>query len=363
METPEDGEKLPTLHFVDIEGNDVDVKRTIRMENKENSTSINDKSVITVQYQQEQMDSDDLKDSIALINSDVPDNKGNTTTSNGHIRDSDEDIALATNVNSNGNSGIIQVRKRSDSKTSRTSSSRNPKSSSDISSASKIFRNLLILEDDLRRQAGIAKRLKWQFTMFFSGLIGVAGFAIYELFFDYGSFNGHSNTDKSMSRLYRIFLQFTVCFIAITLVLFHLSGQYKRTIVIPRRFFVSSNKGLRQFNVKLVKVNSSMDEKYTDFVRYISRKVAHCNLFLFRTILRFSEQSTIVHFWKSVTIRSQPRIGAIDVKLIINPRFCSAEVREGWEIYRDEFWAREGARRRQMVDAYSINKTDKPHKN
>lgn len=59
------------------------------------------------------------------------------------------------------------------------------------------------------------------------------------------------------------------------------------------------------------------------------------------------ETNAVVQFWVGVAIRSQPRIGAVDVKLILNPRAFNAEIREGWEIYRDEFWAREGARRRK----------------
>lgn len=220
---------------------------------------------------------------------------------------------------------------------SRTSSDKNVKSSSDISSASKIFRNLLILEDDLRNQARKQKILKWEFTFFLSSLAGVAGFAFYELYV---------NTE-GVPGLYRFMLQFLLLFIAITVALFHLGGEYRRTIIIPRRFFTSTNKGIRQFNLKLVKVHSSWNERFTDLVRFISHHTAYTNIYILTKTLRLSNGNALVTFWKSVTIRSQPRIGAVDVKLVLNPRAFSAEVREGWEIYRDEFWAREGARRRK----------------
>lgn len=225
-------------------------------------------------------------------------------------------------------------RKRS---SSRTSSGKNVKSSNDITSASKIFRNLLILEDDLRHQAHRQKILKWEFTLFLSSLAGVAGFAFYELYF----------THEAIVGFYRFILQFLLLFIAVTVALFHLGGEYKRTIVIPRRFFTSTNKGIRQFNVKLVKVHSTWNEQFTDLVRFVSRNVAFINIYILTKTLRLSESNALVTFWRSVTIRSQPRIGAVDVKLVLNPRAFSAEVREGWEIYRDEFWAREGARRRK----------------
>lgn len=233
----------------------------------------------------------------------------------------------------NGGAGLME-RRRSN---SRTSSGKNVRSSNDISSASKIFRNLLILEDDLRRQAHRQKLLKWQFTVFLSSLMGVAGFAFYELYF----------TDGAVRGLHRYIFQFILLFIGITVALFHLGGEYRRTIVIPRKFFASTNKGIRQFNIKLVKVRSTWNERFTDFVRFSSRKVAHSNIYLLARLCRLSKENALVIFWTSVTVRSQPRIGAVDVKLVLNPRSFSAEVREGWEIYRDEFWAREGARRRK----------------
>lgn len=233
-------------------------------------------------------------------------------------------------------------------RSSSRASSKNLKSSTDISPASMIFRNLLILEDDLRRQAHEQKVLKWQFTLFLSGLMGVAGFSFYEMYF----------SSEGVQGLYKVILQFILIFIMVTVVLFHLSGEYRRTIVIPRKFFTSTNKGIRQFNVKLVKVKSSISDRVIDVVRRLSRKIAKFNLCLLRKALpeRFVHTNYLYKFWSSVAIRSQPRIGAVDVKLVLNPRAFSAEIREGWEIYRDEFWAREGARRRKQVYEMSPKK-------
>ncbi|SCU83236.1 LADA_0C10308g1_1 [Lachancea dasiensis] len=229
-------------------------------------------------------------------------------------------------------------RRRSSSRTS----SKNLKSTTDISPASMIFRNLLILEDDLRRQAREQKILKWQFTVFLSVLVGIAASAFYELYF----------SQETVRGIYKVVLQFLLIFILVTVVLFHLSGEYRRTIVIPRKFFTSTNKGIRQFNVKLVKVRSTVPDLTIDLVRWICRVAAAANLALAGKLLpaRVAEKNWLVRLWESVALRSQPRIGAIDVKLVLNPRAFSAEVREGWEIYRDEFWAREGARRRKQVN-------------
>lgn len=240
--------------------------------------------------------------------------------------------------NSNSNPQTpLGGRKRS---ASRTSSGKNPRQSSNISPASMIFRNLLIIEDDLRQQARQQKYLKWQYTSFLSTLAGVEGFATYELFL----------IESGIKGFYRVALQFTWCFIMITLFFFYISGQYKRTMVLPRRFFNSTNKGLRQFNVRLVKVQPSYDELLTDFIRFISKTIAQSNVSFLSKVMKIDEANTIIQFWKSVVIQSQPRVGAVDVRLVLSPRAFSAEVREGWEIYRDEFWAREGARRRKQVD-------------
>lgn len=262
---------------------------------------------------------------------------------------------------------MITTRKRSNSKAS-SSGTRTVRNSSDISPASKIFRNLLILEDDLRQQARQQKRLRWQYTTFYSTLMGVAGFAVYELYFTTSNLvtpehnyyyssaiysdnnNNHHHLNhyyvNSNNTLYRFMLQLMLMFVIITVFLFYISGQYRRTIILPRRFFNITNKGIKQFNIRLIKVHSSWDEKFTDLVRFITRNVALIQLWVLYQIFKCGD-NVVVRFWENVRIRSQPRIGAVDVKLVLNPKAFSAEVREGWEIYRDEFWAREGARRRK----------------
>ncbi|SCU96615.1 LAMI_0F07140g1_1 [Lachancea mirantina] len=248
-----------------------------------------------------------------------------------------------TNAVSSGSSGGGSVTRRR--RSSSRASSKNLKSSTDISPASMIFRNLLILEDDLRSQARGQQLLKWQFTIFLSVLMGIAAYAFCELYF----------SQRNIRGLFKVFLQFIIIFILVTVILFHLSGEYKRTIVIPRKFFTSTNKGIRQFNIKLVKVKSSVSDQIVDIFRWLCRTVANWNIFLMNRILPkgLIGQSALHRFWALVAIRSQPRIGAVDVKLVMNPRAFSAEVREGWEIYRDEFWAREGARRRKVVNELS----------
>ncbi|QEU59146.1 Spo7 [Kluyveromyces lactis] len=220
-------------------------------------------------------------------------------------------------------------------RSSSRASSKNVKSS-EISPISMIFRNLLILEDDLRHQSKEQRMLKWQFTLFLAGLAGIAAFSFYELYF----------SNDQVTGLYRIGLQFLLIFISVTIVLFHLSGEYKRTMVIPRRFLVNANKGMRQFNVKLVKVKSTWLQNYADTIRIIIRRVSKWNMKLLITM--GATNTSIYAFWSSLSIRCLPRLGAVDVKLVLNAKAFSAEIREGWEIYRDEFWKRETVRRRKQ---------------
>lgn len=230
-------------------------------------------------------------------------------------------------------------RRRSDSseKSGRSSSSHHEK----ISPSTKIFRNLLILEESLRQQSIEQKSLRRKFTTFLTILAGIEGAAFYSLYC----------SAQPPQHMKKVVLQFMFFFLLITLVLFHLSGEYRRTIVIPRKFFTSTNKGIRQFNLRLVKVKTSIPDKITDWVRTIMLITVQL-LIKLTNYMSFFKSYRIVISWhkllRNLEIQAQPRVGAVDVKLVLNPRAFNAEIREAWEIYRDEFWAREGARRRHV---------------
>ncbi|KAH3902907.1 related to Sporulation-specific protein SPO7 [Saccharomycodes ludwigii] len=239
---------------------------------------------------------------------------------------------------------------------------------SDISPSSMIFRNLLILEDDLRRQYKQQVILKYEFTCFLSTLTGFAGFAFYHLYI----IGNYTN----------FYYQFILCFILITIALFHLSGEYRRTIVIPRKFFSFTNKGLRQFNTKLVKnyytlqhfiYNTILVEKLIDILLSLNISIINKLMAIANDSYTLNSDtdnnSGIVtgatdskgnnNVLKRVAIKISKHVDFTlqkrkiwfqtnlqnDVKLILNPRAFSNEIREGWELYRDEFWARERQRR------------------
>ena len=62
----------------------------------------------------------------------------------------------------------------------------------------------------------------------------------------------------TMNIIYRIVSIIT----GMTLLLFYLTGEYTRTISRPRKFLTTANKGIRQLNVRLVKVKVSYRERF-----------------------------------------------------------------------------------------------------
>lgn len=203
---------------------------------------------------------------------------------------------------------------------------------SGITPASMIFRNLLILEDQLRCQLQQQQRLRWQYLCFYFALL-VSGLCLLGVLY----------MDVFVTKTRRL-LQFVAVFDGVTVVLFHLSGQYKRTIVNPRRFISSSNKGLRQFNLKLVKVPATMDEIAVNYLQWLVVQLNRILLWLFS----WPPGNIVYRSLAGVQRQLQNKIyksQQMRVKLVLSPRNFSNEVRAGWEIYRDEFWLREYGRR------------------
>lgn len=265
---------------------------------------------------------------------------------------SDSDAGSQTRTTRPSGSGSTTgTRKRTSSRPRRRLSEGSEKSNRSVRSSSgqrekavpqttKVFRNLLILEESLRQQCREQRELRRKFTAFLAVLAGLEGFVIYLLYF----------SSPPMSPVVQIVLKFSAFFIVVTLVLFQLSGEYRRTIVLPRRFFNSTNKGIRQLNVRLVRVKAPLGEQTVDFVRY-SVRVLHSwsdSTFRFYGPLKSTALGQwIAHVLETLKLRSQPRIGPTDVKLVLNPRSFNSEIREQWELYRDEFWRRESVKQRE----------------
>ncbi|KAK6204838.1 Spo7-like protein-domain-containing protein [Scheffersomyces amazonensis] len=214
----------------------------------------------------------------------------------------------------------------------------------------KIFRNLLILEESLREQVRQQRALRRKYLTFLAVLCSLIASITHHLFI--------IDPSKSSVGTTRVILQFTLLALIVTLMLYHLSGEYQKTIVLPRKFLSSTNKGLRQLNVRLVKINTPLTDKIIDLIREMS-------LFLVSLILNFfhkissksihNKNSKIEVFLVSCQSQCQPRIGVTDVKLVLNARVFNLDVREGWEVYRSEFWVHEGVRRRNQMMSFVTN--------
>lgn len=208
----------------------------------------------------------------------------------------------------------------------------------------KIFRNMLILEESLRQQVIQQRTLRRKYLTFLAALCLLIASISYHLHF--GTTTG----------ALRVALQLVLLMLVVTVLLYHLSGEYQKTIVLPRKFLASTNKGLRQLNVRLVKTRLSLTSRTADLARELG-------LFLCIMALNFchavspsmarNPRSRLEVWLVSVQLRCQPRFGLCDIKLVLVPRSFNTDIREGWELYRDEFWIKEGIRRRDHLLAFT----------
>ncbi|GMG23229.1 unnamed protein product [Ambrosiozyma monospora] len=255
--------------------------------------------------------------------------------------------------------------------------------SSEISETAKIFKNLLIMEESLRQESRYQSNLIKKYTTFLFCLLSVIVFCAYHLlngnsndgsddFFTDPTSTSTSNSNDStnnnspsssssstatttssyMTLVYQVF--FTISLL--TLVLFYLNGDYNRTIGRPRRFLNTTNKGIRQLNIRLVRVKIKLIDKCLDSLKFTllfpTRLLKfQCRLIL--KIVRFEFVVVLLNWLIEFDVRLNMSrccvVGVHDVKLVLNPRVFSTATREQWELYRNEFWNKETMRRRRVL--------------
>lgn len=211
----------------------------------------------------------------------------------------------------------------------------------------KIFRNLLILEEDLRQQVSQQKALRRKYLTFLAILCSLITSIAHYLFF--------TDPNNTASGTIRIILQFTLLGLLVTVMLYHLSGEYQKTIVLPRKFLSSTNKGLRQLNVRLVKIKTPLTDNIIGLIREFMLSIATMCLNSLHKVYPSTQGNRNLKlevFLVSCQAQCQPRVGLTDVKLVLNPRVFNIVIREGWELYRNEFWINEGVRRRNHILAF-----------
>ncbi|OBA16722.1 uncharacterized protein OGAPODRAFT_37259, partial [Ogataea polymorpha] len=210
---------------------------------------------------------------------------------------------------------------------------------SEISQTAKIFKNLLILEESLRQQNVEQKLLRRKYFSFFISMIVVLFLSGYRLL---------STVDSSYIRFAT---QIVFIIDVVTLLLFYLSGEYHRTIVRPRKFVVITNKGLRQLNIRLVKVRVGMYDALLVVLKscfLIPIRALKMQTVYLSKVVRVSSVAKFRNWLVELEIKlATSNAGVTDVKVVLNPRVFSTDIREQWELYRNEFWNKETMRRRK----------------
>ncbi|KAK7203632.1 Sporulation/nuclear morphology [Myxozyma melibiosi] len=235
-------------------------------------------------------------------------------------------------------------------------------------SPSQIYRNMLILEESLRAQHTVLRRRRFQYASFFALLL------LWTAYFYYGTVS-YPSVYAYVHALHKLALALGI----VTIALFYMSGLYAKTIVHPRRFVANTNKGLRQFNLRLVLIPAhparSPSALAARFVRLAVYK------FWYRPLPPSSSSSSTTSSSSSSSSSSAPSTttarrrrssssastssgpppqshpfyhyfcyhykppGGDLVKLVMLPKPFPPDVREGWELYRSEYWAKENDRR------------------
>ncbi|KAK9371089.1 Sporulation/nuclear morphology [Lipomyces kononenkoae] len=235
------------------------------------------------------------------------------------------------------------------------------------SSPTQIYRNMLVLEESLRSQYIALRVRRYKYTLFCGLLV------LWTVYFYYGVFIW-----CSVYAYVHLFHKLCLMIGIVTLSLFYLSGLYSKTMVYPRKFLSNTNKGLRQFNLKLVSTHSSTSKAFLGATKrafkiafyriwYRPRPPppshhadstssqahgAHAHHHQQGSHRRRSSSnssstkpsSARLPYYHYYYYHHKPPGGDI-VKLVMLPKAFSAEFRQGWEVYRQEYWEKENEKR------------------
>ncbi|KAF8544850.1 Spo7-like protein-domain-containing protein [Trichophaea hybrida] len=238
------------------------------------------------------------------------------------------------------------------------------------SSPSQIYLNLLILEASLRSQYLHHLGRRRKFTFFLIVL------CLWTAFFFYRFFVLGGSPYYYVSLFEKLGLGGGV----VTGVLYYATGLYHSTIVEPRQFVSITNRGLRGFNVKLVKIPLS----YREWIHWwwgwytfrappppqstaVSRRPSsntrrpippvpshsHTPSLSSMAVQRPSVQSDEDRNEDEVEEYLQ---GGLHLKLVILPKGFSPDFREGWELYRTEYWDKENEARQSRREELNVRR-------
>jgi hypothetical protein len=229
------------------------------------------------------------------------------------------------------------------------------------SSPAMVYLNLLILEASLRAQY-LELRARKRHHTFFLGLL-----MIWVVFFGYKLYFAPREDGRGVggSIYWAVEGAQRVCFMGgiVTGILIWATGFWERGIRWPRRWFSTSNRGLRSFNCKLVIIRRPWWAEglstigffltYGLFSQTSSSSYRHVDPSLLREVEKELQLSGDNHPTLILPSEDEERGGHEEdlapggdyVKLLLLAKPFSATFRENWELYRTEYWERENERR------------------
>ncbi|KAF2742296.1 hypothetical protein M011DRAFT_472337 [Sporormia fimetaria CBS 119925] len=256
------------------------------------------------------------------------------------------------------------------------------------SSPSQIYLNLLILEASLRSQYLTLRARRRQNTFVLTLLtLWLAAFS-YTLFL-----RPRGDGKLGGSEYWVIDLAQKLCFVTglVTLLLFWATGQWERGVRWPRRWIGIANRGLRGMNAKIVVIRGPWWKEFLSYLAFLMpgsgglwggemaggssyHYIAHRSLHHHHSHSHsHSSVSTEKHSGgldehSTTTANSyhpgRPRTlivedgkeyaeediapGGDAIKLLLLPKPFTPDFREGWEVFRAEYWERENERRGEL---------------
>ncbi|KAF1968533.1 Spo7-domain-containing protein [Bimuria novae-zelandiae CBS 107.79] len=228
------------------------------------------------------------------------------------------------------------------------------------SSPPQIYLNLLILEASLRSQY-LTLRARRRQNTFVLTLLG-----IWIAFFFYLLWLRPREDGKGIggSKYWLVDMFQKMCFITglVTALLFWATGQWERGVRWPRRWIGVANRGLRGMNAKIVVIRGSWVHEILGWVKFVApfsgglwggETGGSSYHFVNLTQEKKNDLSDglprhrIVEDGKEYA-EEDIAFGGDLIKLILLPKPFTPDFREGWEIYRAEYWGRENERRGEL---------------
>jgi len=129
------------------------------------------------------------------------------------------------------------------------------------------------------------------------------------------------------------------------------TGQWERGIRWPRRWLGTTNRGLRGFNLRVVRIKG----------KWYRETVSHLSFLLPFGLWREAGGSD----WHYVDNESGHVVeedlahGGDHIMLLLLPKSFSPEFRTNWEEYRNEYWGKENARRAHLRKKLNVNRRQK----